>query len=251
MKFTLKKNRKESQYIGVYKTPIGKWYASQHINGVLLKSEEFDTEELAARAYDDIKLKNNSKSKLFNFHVPEVKEEPNKSLKRKRTDINTPNKKTKPTNSRKSSRRKVKKTKRVKFNQYFRNKVCSNQRWCCNICSKMFDDLFIVDHIRPLSLGGSNNIDNLQSLCPSCDKLKTGVIDYQIIKDLVKKDSNVSINKILLEQTKYFNKIQSKNVVRVINQETNDVMESQINSDARNITMSAFGVTFSVTVPGN
>lgn len=40
----------------------------------------------------------------------------------------------------------------------------------CVQCGKAATD---VDHIRPVSLGGSWSLDNLQSLCGSCHMVKT------------------------------------------------------------------------------
>ena len=51
--------------------------------------------------------------------------------------------------------------------------VASNQKWNCNICKNMLDETYEIDHIRPLYKGGTNNIINLQALCPNCHRKKT------------------------------------------------------------------------------
>ena len=49
-------------------------------------------------------------------------------------------------------------------------KKCNNQCAICK-CSKS-ENKFEVDHIKPLSAGGTNHIDNLQLLCKACHKQK-------------------------------------------------------------------------------
>lgn len=51
--------------------------------------------------------------------------------------------------------------------------IASNQEWKCNICKKLLDYTFEVDHINELRHGGNNNINNLQALCPNCHRRKT------------------------------------------------------------------------------
>lgn len=82
-------------------------------------------------------------------------------------------------------------SKRVSFPAQVRNKVASRQKWSCNICNELFDELFIVDHIKPLFCRGGNDKYNLQALCPKCDKFKTGILDNRI-KKLV--DNNINID---------------------------------------------------------
>lgn len=50
-----------------------------------------------------------------------------------------------------------------------------NKCVCCGASAKL-----TVDHVIPLALGGSNNIDNIQPLCFHCNARKhTTIIDYR------------------------------------------------------------------------
>lgn len=51
--------------------------------------------------------------------------------------------------------------------------VAYSQRWCCNVCHDLLPPTYEVDHIDRLCDGGSNDVANLQALCPSCHRLKT------------------------------------------------------------------------------
>lgn len=51
--------------------------------------------------------------------------------------------------------------------------VASKQGWKCRQCYEILPATFEVDHIRRLQHGGSNEIDNLQALCPNCHRNKT------------------------------------------------------------------------------
>ena len=67
------------------------------------------------------------------------------------------------------------KKKEVKRYVSVKNKktVASNQKWNCNICKNMLDETYEIDHINPLYKGGTNDIINLQALCPNCHRKKT------------------------------------------------------------------------------
>lgn len=47
------------------------------------------------------------------------------------------------------------------------------QKGVCVICRKKLKGNYHVDHIMPIVLGGSNNKENLQILCPTCNMQKS------------------------------------------------------------------------------
>jgi 5-methylcytosine-specific restriction endonuclease McrA len=51
--------------------------------------------------------------------------------------------------------------------------IASKQAWKCKECNTVLPATYEVDHIVRLQHGGSNEIDNLQALCPSCHRNKT------------------------------------------------------------------------------
>lgn len=56
---------------------------------------------------------------------------------------------------------------------YTKKQVAASQGWKCARCKELLDATFETDHITPLHQGGSNDITNLQSLCPNCHSIKT------------------------------------------------------------------------------
>lgn len=51
--------------------------------------------------------------------------------------------------------------------------IAAKQGWKCRECETVLPATYEVDHIKRLQHGGSNEIDNLQALCPSCHRNKT------------------------------------------------------------------------------
>ena len=51
--------------------------------------------------------------------------------------------------------------------------VAHKQGWKCATCTVSLPPSFELDHITPLHLGGSNDLDNSQALCGSCHATKT------------------------------------------------------------------------------
>ena len=53
--------------------------------------------------------------------------------------------------------------------------VASSQKWQCKGCNDLLNECYEIDHIKCLKDRGSNNISNLQALCPTCHRRKTNV----------------------------------------------------------------------------
>lgn len=55
--------------------------------------------------------------------------------------------------------------------------IAAGQKYMCvgSVCAGriLLPQTWELDHIHPLHLGGTNNVDNLQVLCPNCHALKT------------------------------------------------------------------------------
>lgn len=52
-------------------------------------------------------------------------------------------------------------------------RILESQKFKCASCQCCVATSYQVDHIMPLALGGSNAPDNLQILCPTCNKRKS------------------------------------------------------------------------------
>ena len=51
--------------------------------------------------------------------------------------------------------------------------VAASQEWKCKKCVTTLSSAFQIDHIIPKCQGGTNDVSNLQALCPNCHALKT------------------------------------------------------------------------------
>jgi 5-methylcytosine-specific restriction endonuclease McrA len=62
------------------------------------------------------------------------------------------------------------KQKARRISSYKRLKVFERDEWRCRFCGGQNN--LVIDHIFPVSKGGGNQIENLQTLCKNCNDLK-------------------------------------------------------------------------------
>jgi len=140
--------------------------------------------------------------------------------------------------------KKVKRVKRKQFPQVIRNSVCSRQNWTCGCCKELLGECIIIDHMLPLCFGGSNDISNLQALCPQCDKFKTGYLDYKVLKNIAN-DGLVTPTQVAELQHEYFNKIMGGNS----NTKNNELILSKNNiqkCEGKTMQIEFFGVKITI-----
>ena len=65
------------------------------------------------------------------------------------------------------------KCKRIPITKKLRSDIAKRQRDECAICNRNLVSTFDLDHIKPVSAGGSSKESNLQALCTLCHKEKT------------------------------------------------------------------------------
>jgi 5-methylcytosine-specific restriction enzyme A len=69
-------------------------------------------------------------------------------------------------------------TPRIRIPAEVRKYVFERDRYQCQSCGKTdLQTKLTVDHIVALTLGGSNDISNLQTLCHSCNSRKNNKVD--------------------------------------------------------------------------
>jgi len=68
---------------------------------------------------------------------------------------------------------------RKAINEKLRYAVLSGDSFRCKACGRSADDgvKLVVDHIRPVDWGGTNEISNLQTLCEECNRGKKSWVD--------------------------------------------------------------------------
>lgn len=210
------KRHKDSIYRGVYKTNNG-WISKISIKGKQNILGPFKTEKESAKAYDKKALEIRKEKAILNILKNPYRKNIKKNIKGDTKGNNIRNKR-----NTKNKKTEIYIHKRAKFSVVTRNKISARQNWNCSFCKERLGSLFIVDHIVPLFLGGSNHEYNLQSLCPECDRFKTSIIDYEILKPL-------SQNKELTVEDVF--KAQEENYHRMmcIDPTTNRMVNNNIN----------------------
>lgn len=201
-KFTYRKKRKNSIYRGVYGNSKG-WFSLITNRGIREKYGPFMTEMQAVEKYDSKAVEYFGENARTNANYDVGKTE----IKNMRDRVKIYRFKKNCKNSKNSKNNKNQYiNKRVKFSIVTRNKVCAKQKWRCNYCNNLLSDIFIVDHIVPLFLGGTNEEYNLQALCPSCDRFKTSYIDHKILSPL-SKEKKLNIKDVLEAQMENYHRM--------------------------------------------
>ena len=77
----------------------------------------------------------------------------------------------------------TRKYKRKPLSQYQKRYVAWDQQYKCIRCKELLPAAWEVDHIIPVSRGGTNELSNLNAYCPSCHSGKTwleGIENHQM-----------------------------------------------------------------------
>lgn len=178
--FTHRKKRKDSKYQGVHFCRYTEKYFVKisFPNGTYV-SKKFNYEKDAAMHYNEFK-------KIY--------------CKKKVETIDDISPK----------KRKKKKKKRIRYTNTLtesdKKYIHGKARHFCELCKVQYTELIQgdVDHVIPLQYYGNNTFPNLQSLCKTCHKWKTGHLDRIIGCMQENKDNDIEIIKQI--QKKLFNK---------------------------------------------
>ena len=83
----------------------------------------------------------------------------------------------------------IAKTPRRNFTEHERRDIYIRDKWICGICGRFVPpDCFTIDHIIPISKGGTYDYDNLQCCCKKCNQLKDDALPddfFKVILDVV------------------------------------------------------------------
>jgi len=116
----------------------------------------------------------------------------------------------------------VHKIKRKQFSQMERMVIYNKNKGRCAICGKFVPyDAFTVDHIIPLAKDGTNELNNLQCTCKTCNLIKQDILP----EDLMNKLTEIVLFQMRLSYNDYFWKRlnhlrrqkQKKRIVKIIN----------------------------------
>ena len=101
------------------------------------------------------------------------------------------------------------------FTQQERYLIYNRTEGHCGICGKFIPlEEYTIDHIIPLSKGGTNDLDNLQACCGFCNKAK----DDSMGEDFFRRISNIFLyqaqlkygKKSLKKLTKYLKELEDE-----------------------------------------
>lgn len=94
---------------------------------------------------------------------------------------------------------------RRKFSDYEKKSVYAKCNWTCAICGNPVKyKKMTVDHIIPLSKGGTNAMDNLQLACKRCNLMKADFSPDEFIRkirEITKYQRTVKIKSMFAKET--------------------------------------------------
>ena len=68
-----------------------------------------------------------------------------------------------------------------------RRQVYNCQNGKCSMCGEKISYMkFTVDHVIPISKGGSNTIDNMEAMCDMCNQMKKDYLKRDFLKHIEK-----------------------------------------------------------------
>ena len=103
------------------------------------------------------------------------------------------------------------KRKRKSYSKEEREIIYNKANGCCTLCGQRLKlSNFTLDHVIPLSMGGADNLKNLQASCLACNRFKNNILPSEF---------NQRITKIFLYQMekKCGNSIRWKIIHRLLN----------------------------------
>lgn len=63
------------------------------------------------------------------------------------------------------------------FSETEKEYIYNKSNGCCQLCgNRIFFKEMTLDHIKPLGMGGSNAIDNIQCTCKACNRFKANIL---------------------------------------------------------------------------
>lgn len=101
--------------------------------------------------------------------------------------------------------------KRKIYSSEERKIIYDKSNGCCELCGKrlLFQDM-TLDHIVPLSMGGNDEMENLQSSCLLCNQFKSNVLPDQFME-------RISLIYLYQMEKKYKGKLEWKIVHKILN----------------------------------
>ena len=180
VKESKQKTEYKTEYKCIYKNPNG-YYAWFNYNKRPYRTDYYDNPIDAVEAYEKFKLEKALKSRL-KLNISSQNILPNNINSGNIDDITT---------------------KRSKIPDYVKNRIYAQQDEKCILCKKNLGEFRVMDHIKPISLGGPDNITNYQAICGTCNHWKTYNFD-KVIKEYLQEIPDMTIDMIKQLQSKRY-----------------------------------------------